>query len=307
MALDALRVKVFPGAQNLPLYVALQRGLFERHGIALELLFTRNSVELRNDLAQGRVDMVHTAVDNAVAMHESGQPIVVFMGGDSSMNEFMVQPGIGNFEDMRGRVLVVDAPDTAYALQAYKILADHGLKTGTDYDVAIVGATFQRELALDNDPAKAASILNPPYSLRSQAHGKKSLGRVVDLLGPYQGTGAFAMQAWFGQHGELVERYIAGYLAALRWARDPANRDACAALLSQHLDIDRELAGQTVTLLLDPGFGLAPDAELDREGFRNVLRWRIELGYGAPGVQADETRYVDLSRYEQVVRQAAAG
>ena len=36
--------------------------------------------------------------------------------------------------DLRGRTLVVDAPDTAYALQLKKILAQHGLKEG-DYKI----------------------------------------------------------------------------------------------------------------------------------------------------------------------------
>jgi ABC-type nitrate/sulfonate/bicarbonate transport system substrate-binding protein len=237
-------------------------------------------------------------------MHESGHPIVVFMGGDSSMNEFFVQSRIGGFGDMRGQTLIVDAPDTAYALQAEKILADRGLKANVDYQVKEIGSTQMREQALKNDPSFAASILNPPFSLRSQARGMKSLGRVVDLIGRYQATGAFALRDWFGKHPELIERYVAAYLGALRWVREDDNRDACVALLSQYLDLDDGLAGQTMALLLDPKFGLTPCAELDREGFRNVLRWRIDLGYGAPGAVADETRYVDLACYERVMNTA---
>ena len=302
MTVDTLRVKVFPGAQNLPFYAGLRQGLFEARGIALALEFTRNSVELRDDLAAGRVDVVHTAVDNAVAMHQSGQPIVVFMGGDSSMNEFFVQAGIDSFAELRGRVLIVDAVDTAYALQAEKILADRGMKAGEDYRVVAVGATYQREQALADNPGFAASILNPPYSLRGRARGMKSLGRVVDLIGRYQATGAFAMRDWFGRHQELIERYIAAYLVALQWSRDPANHGICAELLSQYLDLDADLARQTLDRVLEPGFGLTPDAALDREGFRNVLRWRAELGRGTAGDAAeDETRYVDLSCYERVM------
>jgi hypothetical protein len=40
----------------------------------------------------------------------------------------------------------------------------------------------------------AASMLNPPFSVDAAASGLKSLGRAVDLIGPYQATGAFVLR-----------------------------------------------------------------------------------------------------------------
>ena len=67
------------------------------------------------------------------------EDVVIVSGGDSGMNEFFVQADIKSFADLRGRIVVVDAPDTAYALQAKKILLQHGLKDG-DYTIKPVGA-----------------------------------------------------------------------------------------------------------------------------------------------------------------------
>ena len=51
--------------------------------------------------------------------------------------------------DLRGRTLVVDAPDTAYALQAKKILLQRaGLRAGVDYTVKPVGAGVFRFKAM---------------------------------------------------------------------------------------------------------------------------------------------------------------
>ena len=57
-----------------------------------------------------------------------------------------MQPDVGTVADLRGRTLIVDAPNTAYALQAKKILLGAGLKPG-DYQVRVVGGTFQRVVA----------------------------------------------------------------------------------------------------------------------------------------------------------------
>src|SRR5438105_2365746 len=68
-----LTVMVFPGLQNLPIYAAQDKGLFAKRGLDVDLKFTPNSFEIRDGLAEGRHQIVHTAVDNAVAMVEQGK------------------------------------------------------------------------------------------------------------------------------------------------------------------------------------------------------------------------------------------
>ena len=74
-----------------------------------------------------------------------------------------MQPEIGAVADLRGKTVIVDAPNTAYALQLYEMLARAGLKKG-DYEVKVVGATFRRAEAIRSDKTIAASMLNPPFS-----------------------------------------------------------------------------------------------------------------------------------------------
>jgi ABC-type nitrate/sulfonate/bicarbonate transport system substrate-binding protein len=63
-----LRVRVFPGVQNLPLFAGQARGLFVKHGVRVDLQFTPNSQALREGLAAGAFEVAHAAADNAVAM-----------------------------------------------------------------------------------------------------------------------------------------------------------------------------------------------------------------------------------------------
>src|SRR5262249_59613966 len=113
-------------ARSVPLQAGTAKGIFERRGLKIMLHLTENSRSQRDGLAAGTFDVVHSAVDNALAMVEIGKhDVVIVTGGDSGMNEFFVQAEVQSFADMRGRTLGVDAPDTAYALQAQKILAHH--------------------------------------------------------------------------------------------------------------------------------------------------------------------------------------
>src|SRR5260221_11211799 len=182
-----LRVKMFPGAQSLPVLAAVQEGAFARHGLKVEVLFTANSDEQRNGLAAGEFEIAQAAVDNAVAMVElAKQDVIIVAGGDSSMNELVVQPEVGSVRDLRGQTLLVDAPNTAYALQLKKILLMSGLKEGADYAIHPIGGTSQRLRGMKDNKAYKAAMLNQPFALDARAAGLKSPGPAVDLICPYQ-------------------------------------------------------------------------------------------------------------------------
>src|SRR5689334_20096668 len=145
LAQTQLKVKMFPGAQSLPALAAQQNHLFERHGLKVDILFTANSDEQRAGLAKGEFEIAQAAVDNAVAMVElAKEDVVIVTGGDSSMNEFIVQPDVRSFKDLKGHTLLVDALNTAYALQLKKILLINGLKEGVDYKLNPIGGTGLR-------------------------------------------------------------------------------------------------------------------------------------------------------------------
>lgn len=297
-----LRVNVFPTAKNLPFFVGLPRGIFEKHGLKIELQFTPNSAKQRAGLAEGAFEIALAAVDNAVAMVDvAGKDVIIVMGGDSGMNELIVQPYINSLADMRGRILIVDAPNTAYALLAKKLLAKHGLKDGVDYTVKPIGRSALRYKAILENEEYAASVLNLPYSIQAVQQGKKSLGGLVDMLGPYQANGAFVLRSWAMANRALLERYIAAYVDALRVALDPANKAEAVAALMQNMKIPKDVAEGTYKLLANPSFGFVPDARFDMEGFRNALAVRAEVEAKPGSKPADPQQYLDLSYYQRAM------
>ena len=298
-----LRVKMFPGAQALPVIAAASQGIFERHGLKVEVLFTVNSQEQRNGLASGDFQIAQAAVDNAVAMVElAKQDVIIVTGGDSSMNEFFVQPDVRSYADLRGQTLLVDAPNTAYALQLKKILLMNGLKDGADYKIHPIGGTALRLKGLRENKDYKAAMLNPPFSVDAKAAGLKSMGRAADLLGAYQASGTFVLRSWAKANGDTLERYIAGFIEGVRWAVAPANKAAAIKLLSERLKVTPEVAAQTWELMTDPKFGLATDGRFDMQGFRNVLALRAEIEGSWGGKPPAPDRYLDLTYYDNALK-----
>jgi ABC-type nitrate/sulfonate/bicarbonate transport system substrate-binding protein len=300
VAEDLVRLNTFPTARSLPFFVGIDKGIFARHGIKLEVEFTGSSKAQREGLAAGKFEVVHSAVDNAVAMVEVAKvDVVIVSGGDGGTNEFIIQKGLRSYQDIRGKALVTDAPNTAYALQAKKILAQHGLKDGVDYRVNAVGNGTRRLKAMLDGGDNAAAIMNLPFSAQAIEAGMTSLGRTVDLLGPYQAGGAFVLRSWASAHRDLLERYLAGYIESLRWVLDKGHREEAIALLMDKRKLTRSLATRSYDLMVEPGFGFNPDARLSAEGFDNVLKLRQEV---EGGPKPEPAKYLDLSYYEGALK-----
>jgi len=300
--LAVVRVNTFPVAGYAPMWLGMETGIFAGRGIRIALQFTANSDSQREGLAQGSFDVAHSAVDNAVAMVETAhEDVIIVTGGDDGMNEFVVRPEIASLADIRGKSLLVDAPNTAYGLMARKILKNAGLVDGRDYALKPVGGTPLRLAGLLEGPDNAAAMLNPPYSFAAKDKGLKSLGNAVELLGPYQAGGAFVMRKWARANGGLLERYIAATIESVRAALDPANRARVISLIATRLKQDPKVAEITYATLVGP-HGLARDAKFDMEGFKAVLALRAEIEGQWGGRAPAPDRYVDLGYYERALK-----
>jgi ABC-type nitrate/sulfonate/bicarbonate transport system substrate-binding protein len=293
-------VSAFPNAKALPIYIAQERGLFSRRGLEVDLDETEASRDQREGLASGRIQIVQSAIDNGLALIVTGHDIVVVMGGEGGMNDFIVQPEINTLEDLRGRRLVVDSPDTAYALLARKMLKAAGLEYGVDYDMRPVGNGSHRLAAMLRDKENAGAVLNPPFTAQAKAAGLKSLGRLVDHLGPYQAGGAFAHRHWAQDNSATLEAYIAGYVEALRWMRNPENFDRQETMLVQRLKLAPEIARATLQDMLEPDFGFMTDAKLDMRGMTAVLETRAATEGQDPRL-SKMTSFIDESWYERAL------
>jgi ABC-type nitrate/sulfonate/bicarbonate transport system substrate-binding protein len=282
--------------------VAEKQGLFSEYGIEVETANKGNSEELRADLAAGRGDLAYLAVDNAVAMVElTDQDVVIVMGGEGSQNELIAQPEIKSVKDLRGKMLIVDAPNTAYALQMKKILLLGGMQAGKDYEMKPFGATPQRLIAMREHKDYAGSMLGPPSSLVAKSEGFVSLGSVQELIGPYQAAGFFTLRKWAQDHRDALLPFLAAIIEAQRWITAPANKQQVIDLWTKEYHLAPEVAAENYeTTITRPG-GFARDARFDLEGFKNVLKLRAEVEGQWGGHPPPPEKYYDPSFYVEAL------
>ena len=298
-----LSIIVFPGGANLPLWTGIRQCFFAQQGLEVQPNYTRNSVEQITGLVKGTWDIGLTGFDNIVAYQE-GQgeaeldrepDLFAFMGSDNAFLRLVVQPDIKTYADLKGRALSVDAMTTGFAFVLRKMLALNGVSEG-DVTFERAGGAVQRYDAL-KEGRHAGTLLLTPFELTGSSFGLHVLQSASDVLPHYQGVVGVASRAWAKNNAERLERFITGYLLALRWLYRKDNMQAaCAILMDNVPHMTAELAAATYDLLLAPNGGFDPAARLDSEGIKMVLALRSK--YGRPQKQlTDFQKYEDLSYY----------
>jgi ABC-type nitrate/sulfonate/bicarbonate transport system substrate-binding protein len=290
-----LTVIVFPGVQNLPMFAAQAKNFYAKRGLAVDLKFTPNSDELRNGLAEGRYNIAHAGVDNAFALKDKANAdIAVVAGGDNSFNHLMVQSDIKSLADIKGKTVVVDAVNTAYAFQLYEMLRQKGLNKG-DYEIRPVGGTGARLEAMIKDKTMVAAMMNPPFSTRGEKAGLKSIDTASNALGTYQGTSVFLLRPWGQANADTVVKYLQANIEGLRWALDPKNKAEAIALLVERLKLPEDIATLAYDSTKDD---FDRDGAINMDGVRNVLKLRAQFEGGTP---AAPEKYLDLSYYQKAI------
>ena len=172
--------------------------------------------------------------------------------------------------------MVVDAPNTAFALLLYKAMKNAVLNKG-DYQVKSVGGTDQRMEAM-KDKANVAGIMGLPFEIfRAVAAGLKDIGSATNFIGPYQSDCIAVMRDWAKANSDTLVRYIKTMVDARRWIFDPANKTQAVQVLVDRLKLNPDIAAQSLAAVTNPTTGMAKDTKFDMEGFKNVLKLRAEI------------------------------
>lgn len=307
--LPEVTVNVFPGGFNWPSFVAREKSFFQRNGIRVTLQATPNSVAQMTGLAEGKFDIAMTAVDNIVAYVEGQgeapigpQPeFFAFMGSDSGFLSLVVAPGIKSFGDLKGKTLSVDARTTGYAFVLFEMLARNGLSEG-DYAVEKVGGGTLRWNAL-REGKQSGTLLSTPFNLLAKEQQFGELAKATKVIGPYQGNVAASRRSWARENRSKVIAFIRGYVQAIDWLYDKANRGEAIRILLRNLPaMSPELAQQSYDELLDPQDGFFRDGRVNLEGLGTVLELRSRYAR-PPKKLADPMKYYDPNYYDAAMRQ----
>jgi ABC-type nitrate/sulfonate/bicarbonate transport system substrate-binding protein len=295
-----VRLEIFPGGGNLPLWIGHELGWFEKAGLNVEFIRTPGSVHQLPNLIRGDTDLALTLIDNVVAYRE-GQGEVPIVGPDligmmtidtGSLPTLITLPGIKSYDDLRGKTLSLDAMTTGYAFLLLAMLERGGLGRA-DYKVEGVGGAFQRFEALQKG-SHAGALFNSPFEAMLIEKGFRALDTAASAIGRYQGLMLAARAAWAKDNRADVVAFCRVTVAAIDWLYDRANHDEAIRILGLHLKDTPAALEAAYALLTDPRIGLRRKGYVDIDGIANVIAMRSRYGLPARTL-TDPNAYYDPS------------
>jgi len=303
-----VNVIVFPGGFNWPIWVAQEKGLFAKHGIAPTVTPTPSSAFQLQNLIEGKFDIAMTAIDNLIAYREGqgeakvdGPDLIAFMGGDNGFLRLVAVPEVKSFGELRGKTLSVDALTTGYAFVLLELMERNGLALNRDYRTERAGGVLQRFNAL-LEKKHAGTMLISPFEVQAEAQGFNRLANASDALGSYQGLVGGARKAWADVNHDAVVGYIRAFSEAVDWLYAPQNRSEAIAIFRKNLPQATEQAASTAYgVLLSPKDGFQRKAQIDLKGVETVLRLRSKYGQPQKAL-SDPARYYDDRFYRAAMR-----
>lgn len=276
-----------------PLLAAQHRGFLEEEGLVVEVEDARGSRPQIEGLLAGRWDLAHTNADNVMRFRATGvHDLAIFLVADLGIaQKLIVHPDVRTFDDLRGRSVGVDAPDSGYAFVVYELLARAGL-TRDDYEVVPLGATAYRLSGL-RDGRIQAGLLSHHHETAALDDGFVILADTRDGFPTHAGITAASTRRYSAAHPEVVRGYARALLRATAWTVDPANAEDVVRVVAEgrgvSLDQARrllavEVGGRTgvIRSVADAAASLSGSADL-REQYTGVR----PQGYFDPGPMSE--------------------
>ncbi|MBO6781987.1 MAG: ABC transporter substrate-binding protein [Alphaproteobacteria bacterium] len=303
-----LTINVFPGAINVPLWAGMQQGFFADRGLEMDVVYTPNSVEQLTGLAAGKFDIALTAIDNIIAYKEKQGEVpaegdtdfFAFMGCDDAFLRFVVQKDIRSFEDLRGKILTVDALTTGFAFVLRRMLAINGISED-EIEWMSTGGVLQRWQEMMEHPEQKGTLQVTPFEIMGAGKGHHVLARAADVLDSYQGIVGGTRVAWAEENADDLVGFIAGWLQSVNWVYEPSNRGTAAGIILEHMpQMPQPVAEGAIAIFFDEANGMRRDGAFDIRGIETVLDLRREFGPAPDDLHGPEhyidTRYLEMAQ-----------
>lgn len=241
-----IRVAALPIAETGALWAAMEEGIFEDHGLEVEVVPAQGGAQAIPALLSGDIDFAigqpfgpiranlqdlgAVIIGNYASANPSGKDVNAVVALDSS--------GIDGPADLAGKRVSVNSLGAAGDVSIMKAVEDAGGDPTTIQFVEVAFPDAQAQLESGN--IDAAWVPDPFMSMVDGAEGHIVTHPYQDTIPGLSLLTNITLQQTIDENRELVESYGAAMSEALSWATD--NEEAVRAAIASNMGIPEEAA-----------------------------------------------------------------
>src|SRR5262245_47929948 len=235
-------------AVMMPPWLAREAGIFNKHGLEVEVIATPTGVEGMNALIAGEVQFLQISGGTTASAALGGADVmVVGTTLDTLVQQLIARPEIEKPEQLKGKSVGITRFGTSIDVGARLALKHFGLAPEKEVALVQVGGMESMVTALQSNRIQAG-ILSYPAITQALKLGNRMLLDVASLGIPYAFTGMTARGRLIREDPDLVRRYMMAQTEAIARAKQDRNltlkimgkylRTANPASLAESYEID---------------------------------------------------------------------
>ena len=282
--LTRLRVASLLSGEFAQAYIAQKKGFFEKHGLAVELVYFQGGSQVIQAMLGGDVPLTVTAGPEGVVAKLQGADIALLAANNPTMHfSLFVSPEIKKGADLRGKRAGVSRFGSSSDFCIRYIFKSLGL---ADDDVTIVqiGDNPSRLAALKSN-AIHSTVFTTPNTVRARKAGFVSMVDAYKLGLKFHGSGIAASGAFLRERRPVVEDFLKGFLEGVAYAKQ--NKEESIRLIGEFLRLsERDEAEETYQVIIQ---NIQPRKPYPaKEGVETVLRNLESTIPKAKGAKAED-------------------
>ena len=227
-----------------PVYVAEEKGFFDKYGINVEIVDTvaggATAVQM---VSSGDVQGALLSTMAICNARGNGLPIIGVADiqsafNDTPLEEFYVRAdsGINNVEDLKGKTIAINLTKSSFHYTWLMALENAGLKPE---DVTFVNLPFdQQKSALERGDVDAIGLMQPYSTMARTDEDLKMLFDATDVFGEKQFCEIIVNSVWAENNPDDAEKFVTAIADASEWIEN--NQDEAKAIISKYTGVDVE-------------------------------------------------------------------
>lgn len=283
-----IAVGVIPIVDVAPIYLGVQEGIFEEHGLDVELTLTQGGAAIIPAVQSGDFDFGFSNITSLVIGKSQGLPLQLVAPGPQTTGN----PG----EDFASLIVpedsdaesIVDLEGQRVAVNTLNNINDTVLKEGMrqeggDRDsMELVEVAFPDIVGqLESGNVDAIMAVEPFATLAKNGGGREIYSPYAEPIEDLMIAGYFTNTDKIENEPEVVESFITAMKESQQFAED--NPEAAKEILSEYTEIEPEVVEQ----LTMPRF----PQEINRESTQRIIELSEETGLISEPVNIDELIY----------------
>ena len=225
-------------------FVGVDKGLFEKHGIKVELTsLIAGGPNAIQAVAGGNAEAGLSSIMGIINARGAGLPIVGVADlqsarEESALEEFFVRADsdIADIDDLRGKKLATNLLRSSFHYTILMALEASGIK---EDEVEFVLLPFQDQAtALHEGHVDMIGLMQPHIAKAEDLFEIKPLFDALDVFGEKQFSLIFVNKIWAENNSEQATAFVAGIADAIDWLLE--NQEDAKAIISKYTNVEEQ-------------------------------------------------------------------